>query len=278
MHATLHRPHFVRPVRHIAAVDVVVEGGAAGEPSRGLRLLHAGHRSCEGGRAGCDDIVSGFVAFRLITLRNALRDAPDPMLRTEGWAANAELIGRAARHARRIETVPTVERHDLRHRPSRLNPWDTARALWRSRGSLHFTPPVERRRLRGQRSSWFLMQPPGCRRQSGAVLAAHVPQARQRVIAKSVWPILTRKRRLTRHRGGGGREMPVAGRPIPSSRRQPPWWRMASPIHNPRLAGVETGGLSAVTATEVNVRASPGRPSTIAGFPRTRRRYGSAAG
>ena len=88
--------------------------------------------------------MSGFVAFRLITLRNALRHVPEPVLRTDGWAAHAELIGLAARHARRIETVPTVERHDLRHRPSRLRPWDTARALWRSRGSLHFPPPVER--------------------------------------------------------------------------------------------------------------------------------------
>ena len=104
---------------------------------------------------GVSDIVSGFVAFRLITLRNALRDAPEPMLRTDGWAANAELIGLAARHARRIETVPTVERHDLRHRPSRLSPWDTARALWRSRGSLHFQPPVERPAHQwSERSNW----------------------------------------------------------------------------------------------------------------------------
>ncbi len=150
MHADFaHQPHFIPDmVRHIdAGADVVVgEGGALGEPSRRLRLLRRWApvllRS-KVGVPGVSDIVSGFVAFRLITLRNALRDAPDPMLRTEGWAANAELIGRAARHARRIETVPTVERHDLRHRASRLDPWETARALWRSRGSLHFTSPVE---------------------------------------------------------------------------------------------------------------------------------------
>jgi glycosyltransferase involved in cell wall biosynthesis len=151
MHADFaHGPHFIPDlVRHIdAGADVVVgESGAAGEPSRGLRLLRRYAPLLLRSRVGVpgvSDIVSGFVAFRLITLRNALRESPEPMLRTDGWAANAELIGLAARHARRIETVPTVERHDLRHRPSRLNPWNTARALWRSRGSLHFAPPVER--------------------------------------------------------------------------------------------------------------------------------------
>lgn len=151
MHADFaHGPHFIPDlVRHIdGGADIVVgEGGPVGEPSRGLRLLRRWAPLLLRSRVGVpgvSDIVSGFVAFRLITLRNALRDAPEPMLRTDGWAANAEIIGMAARHARRIETVATVERHDLRHRPSRLSPWDTARALWRSRGSLHFSPPVER--------------------------------------------------------------------------------------------------------------------------------------
>jgi dolichol-phosphate mannosyltransferase len=151
MHADFaHGPHFIPElVRRIdGGADVVVgEGGAVGEPSRGLRLLRRYAPLLLRSRVGVpgvNDIVSGFVAFRLITLRNALRESPEPMLRTDGWAANAELIGLAARHARRVETVPTVERHDLRHRPSRLKPWDTARALWRSRGSLHFAPPVER--------------------------------------------------------------------------------------------------------------------------------------
>jgi dolichol-phosphate mannosyltransferase len=151
MHADFaHGPHFIPElVRRIdGGADVVVgEGGAVGEPSRGLRLLRRYAPLLLRSRVGVpgvNDIVSGFVAFRLITLRNALRESPEPMLRTVGGAATAELIGLAARHARRIETVPTVERHDLRHRPSRLKPWDTARALWRSRGSLHFAPPVER--------------------------------------------------------------------------------------------------------------------------------------
>ena len=151
MHADFaHGPHFIPDlVRHIdGGADVVVgEGGAEGEPSRGLRLLRRWAPVLLRSRVGVPDvkdIVSGFVAFRLITLRNVLRDAPEPLLRTDGWAANAELIGLAARHARRIETVPTVERHDLRHRPSRVSPGEAARALWRSRGALHFPGPSAR--------------------------------------------------------------------------------------------------------------------------------------
>ncbi len=151
MHADFaHGPQFIPDmIRQLdGGADVVVgEGGAVGEPSRGLRLLRRWAPVLLRSRVGVpgvNDIVSGFVAFRLITLRNALRNAPDPLLRTDGWAANAELIGLAARHARSIGTVPTVERHDLRHRPSRVRPWDTARALWRSRSTLHFPAPVSR--------------------------------------------------------------------------------------------------------------------------------------
>ena len=58
----------------------------------------------------------------------------------EGWAASAELIGRAAQHARRIETVPVVERHNLRQRRSRIRPWATARQMWRAAGRIRIAP------------------------------------------------------------------------------------------------------------------------------------------
>ena len=44
---------------------------------------------------------------------------------TDGWAANAELYWRAGRYSRRVETVTSVERHDLRSRPSRAEAWST---------------------------------------------------------------------------------------------------------------------------------------------------------
>jgi hypothetical protein len=86
--------------------------------------------------SGVKDIVSGYGAFRLFALRNAFRDQDGPLLTSEGWAANAELIGRVARQARRIETVEVIERHDLRQRQSRIDPWPLARQLWREGGRL----------------------------------------------------------------------------------------------------------------------------------------------
>ena len=42
----------------------------------------------------------------------------------------------AASQARRVETVDVIERHDLKQRPSRVEPWVTAKALW------HAAPPL----------------------------------------------------------------------------------------------------------------------------------------
>jgi hypothetical protein len=85
--------------------------------------------------AGVRDSVSGFTALRLIVLRQATRGgAAAPLLTTDGWCANAELLARLTPHARRIETVPTSARYDLQQRPSRLTPWHQLVAAWRGRG------------------------------------------------------------------------------------------------------------------------------------------------
>ncbi|HLB54513.1 MAG TPA: glycosyltransferase family 2 protein [Gemmatimonadales bacterium] len=142
-HGPQYLPDFVR--RLDSGADLVVgEGTLAGEPSAARRLVrHWAPRLLR--RAvrvrGVTDTVSGFVAFRLMVLRQALtaggRGAATGgtgrrPLTASGWAANAELIGRAAHSARRIETVRVLERHDLRTRPSRIRPWETLRELWRS--------------------------------------------------------------------------------------------------------------------------------------------------
>ena len=69
-----------------------------------------------------------------------MRSHGEAFLVTEGWAANAELYWRTGRYARRVESVPSLERHDLRQRPSRLQPADEAMNLWRARSSLRATP------------------------------------------------------------------------------------------------------------------------------------------
>lgn len=135
-------PDLVRRIESGADL-VVAEGELAGEPSRARRLLRRWAPLLLRGRIsvpGVHDLVSGFAAFRLVTLRNALKAEPGRLLHTEGWAANAELLGRTARLARRIESVCVTERHDRRHRGSRVDPWLTAREIWRSRGRLEVPP------------------------------------------------------------------------------------------------------------------------------------------
>jgi glycosyltransferase involved in cell wall biosynthesis len=147
MHADFaHGPNFIPDlVRRIeSGADIVVaQSRLQGEPSRTRRLVRRLAPVLLKGAIsvpGVTDLVSGFSIFRLVTLRNAFRGSPGPLLTTQGWAVNAELYGRTARHARRVETISAVERRDLRQRPSRVNSWEAAMGVWRSRGSLRLTP------------------------------------------------------------------------------------------------------------------------------------------
>jgi len=85
------------------------------------------------------DSVSGFLALRLIVLRQATRggSAEPPLLTTDGWAANAELLARLSVHARRLEVVPSAARYDLQQRPSRARPWQQLLSAWRSRSLIN---------------------------------------------------------------------------------------------------------------------------------------------
>jgi dolichol-phosphate mannosyltransferase len=135
-------PDLVRRIESGADL-VVAEGRLEGEPSRSHRLLRRHAPTLLRGVVSLPsikDLVSGFAAIRLVALRNAIRSQGDRLLHTDGWAANAELYWRTARYARRVETVPSVERHDLRPRPSRLRPWEAAAALWSARRTLRATP------------------------------------------------------------------------------------------------------------------------------------------
>jgi glycosyltransferase involved in cell wall biosynthesis len=135
-------PDLVRRVESGADI-VVAEGRLERETSRSYRLLRRFAPYLLRGVVnvpGVTDIVSGFSIVRLVALRNAIRSHPQRLLVTDNWAANAELYWRAGRYARRIEAVPSVERHDLRQRPSRLHPMTAARELWRARRELRGAP------------------------------------------------------------------------------------------------------------------------------------------
>ena len=147
MHADFtHNPQIIPDlVRRIeSGADLVIaEGKLEGEPSLPHRILRRFAPQLLRGVVevpGVRDLVSGFAIVRLVALRNAMRSHRDGFLVTDGWAANAELYWRAGRYARRIEAVTSVERHDLRQRPSRIRPLGVAMDLWRARRTLRASP------------------------------------------------------------------------------------------------------------------------------------------
>ena len=129
-----------------SGADLVVgQDNMTGEPDRGRRLVRRWASRILGRRvrvAGVSDVVSGVAAFRLVALRQAFRDRPDRWLATEGWAANAELVAWVAAAARQVETAQVTTHADRRQRPSRVQPWPLARALWQARRHLQAPPAV----------------------------------------------------------------------------------------------------------------------------------------
>ena len=94
-------------------------------------VLGRAHRS-----APTSDPLSGFRAYRVIVLKKMLREAGDrPLLEAEGWAANLELLGLAAPHARRIEEAPLELRYHMHARDSRFKTLRALRDLLKVRGT-----------------------------------------------------------------------------------------------------------------------------------------------
>src|SRR5690606_5194439 len=104
---------------------VVTQGTRDPDERRAARLVRRYARWLLRGIkvSGVKDIVSGFGAYRLMSLKHALKTQEGPLLTSDGWAARAELLARVSQHARRIETMDVVERTNLRQRPSRMDPW-----------------------------------------------------------------------------------------------------------------------------------------------------------
>jgi len=85
---------------------------------------------------GVRDSVSGFIAVRLIVWRQARRTDGAPLLATDGWCANAELVARLAGHARSLETIPAGTHHVAVRRPPRTSPWRRLADAWRARAAI----------------------------------------------------------------------------------------------------------------------------------------------
>ena len=83
---------------------------------------------------GLRDAISGFIALRLVVWRQAQPGGgTTPLLTTDGWSANAELLARLLPHARRTEAIPAPARYDLVQRPFRTLWWRQLVAAWRAR-------------------------------------------------------------------------------------------------------------------------------------------------
>ena len=148
--AVVMQADFTEDPEGVVSLVKVLEGGAdivAGKVHHGRgtqpRIIHAARsvavrilRSVSD-RVQVSDPIYGFRAYRVIVLKKALRDRPldKPLLCSDGWAANVELITQLAPHARRITEVPVELRYDLQVRPSRFRPLKTLFSLIGQRGS-----------------------------------------------------------------------------------------------------------------------------------------------
>lgn len=108
---------------------------------KGLPWLFRSMRLPEGAR----DPLSGFRAYRVSVLKRALAERNgDPLLSTEGWAANIELLLAVAPHARRTEVTEVSARPDRRRRETRFKPWTTVVDVWNlSRAVRRIPAPAE---------------------------------------------------------------------------------------------------------------------------------------
>lgn len=93
---------------------------------------------------GVTDYVSTLRAYRIATLARLIRERGSrPIVTHDGWAADLELLARASRHARRIESVSVAAAATPRQRPSRATPLRSALRTWRAAyrlGALLRTP------------------------------------------------------------------------------------------------------------------------------------------
>ena len=81
---------------------------------------------------GVSDPLGTLRLYRIAVIRDVIKQAGDaPIVQSAGWAANVELLVKAAKFCRRLETVPLAPRYDLRPRETRVRWFPDALALYR---------------------------------------------------------------------------------------------------------------------------------------------------
>jgi glycosyltransferase involved in cell wall biosynthesis len=130
-----HIPELVK--RFEGGADVVIaeqNGSPADAPKavRRLRMLAPWLTRAFVRLPGVRDPLGSYRLFRIATVRELIKERGEtPIVSTDGWTANVELLTRVAKHARRVETVPLEVRYDVRSRDTRVRPvaaaWDLLR-------------------------------------------------------------------------------------------------------------------------------------------------------
>ncbi|HTL29469.1 MAG TPA: glycosyltransferase family 2 protein [Tepidisphaeraceae bacterium] len=90
--------------------------------------------------SGISDPFGSFRLYRISLIRELVKTFGDkPLVTTDGWAANVQMLIATLPLARRVEKVSVDSRYDLRVRPTRIKPFADSVALFKfgrsSRGS-----------------------------------------------------------------------------------------------------------------------------------------------
>lgn len=103
-------------------------------PVRRLRWIASWAMRTSGAVAGVTDPFGALRLYRISLIRDLLKQSGDaPIVQSQGWGANLELLRLAAPLARRMETVSLDPRYDVRMRESRVHPWSDGLALFKTK-------------------------------------------------------------------------------------------------------------------------------------------------
>lgn len=128
-----HIPELVK--RFEGGVDIVIAQSDAEQTPVAVRRLHSIASRVLRFFVKTGNVADPFRSYRLIrisVIRELIKSlGTQPLLVSDGWAADAELLLRAAKFARKIDTVPLATRYDLRTRETRVRPLADAMKILR---------------------------------------------------------------------------------------------------------------------------------------------------
>jgi glycosyltransferase involved in cell wall biosynthesis len=130
-----HLPELIK--RFEGGADLVVAerpvSPATPQAVRRMRRIASWAARASGTVPGVTDPFGALRLYRISLIRDLVKDSGDtPIVRGHGWAANLDLLRRAAPLARRMETVSLEPRYDVRARETRIKPWTDGLALFRA--------------------------------------------------------------------------------------------------------------------------------------------------